>query len=196
MRPISFAIEKELPGSQARAGVLTTPHGDIETPAFIAVSTKANVKGIPASEFKALGVQGTISNTYHLYLSGLDAIEKAGGVGTFMNWGGPTMTDSGGFQVFSLGVGFGKKVSKFLSPEISENKDAGILNQATGHESASPKEREEKSPSPVFWDEDLATTHGKLAIVDEEGVSFSSHIDGTLHRFTPERSIEIQHNRG
>ena len=190
MRPISFAIEKEMSGSQARAGLLHTPHGDIETPAFIAVSTKANVKGIPSSEFKTLGVQGTISNTYHLYLSGLDQIEKAGGVGKFMNWRGPTMTDSGGFQVFSLGVGFGKKVSKF-APEKEE-----ILNGVTGHESASPKEREEKSPMPSVWDEDLATSHGKLAIIDEEGVSFTSHIDGSFHRFTPERSIEIQHKLG
>ena len=97
-----------------------TPHGNIQTPAFVPVATKADVKGIEAAKFYALGIQTIIANTYHLYLSGLEAVEKAGGVGAFMGWSGPTMTDSGGFQVFSLGEGFGKKVSKFL-PEPTEN---------------------------------------------------------------------------
>ena len=196
MRPVSFEIVKAA-GSQARAGVLTTPHGNIETPAFIAVSTKANVKGVSSSAFKELGVQATISNTYHLYLSGLDQVEKAGGVGKFMNWQGPTMTDSGGFQVFSLGVGFGKKISKFAvaevdTPEISPLAPSDSRTRGQSLDSKSPA----SPPAPAVWDEDLATSHGKLAIVDEEGVSFTSHLDGTLHRFTPERSIEIQHRLG
>src|SRR3989338_8768502 len=116
MRPISFEITKSA-GSLFGACVLYTPHGAIETPAFVAVANKANVKGVPSTAFQALGVQGIIANTYHLYLSGLEAIEKAGGVGKFMAFSGPTMTDSGGFQVFSLGVGFGKKISKFLPEE-------------------------------------------------------------------------------
>ncbi len=157
----------------ARAGILRTPHGDIQTPAFVAVGTKADIKGIKASEFKALGVQTLIANTYHLYLSpGEGLIEKAGGVGKFMGFDGPTMTDSGGFQVFSLGEGYGKKLSKFL-PEAAAP-EAGM----------------------AVFDEELATSHGKLAIIDEEGVSFTSHVDGSLHRFTPERSIEIQHKLG
>ena len=82
------------------------------------------------------------------------------------------MTDSGGFQVFSLGEGFGKKVSKFL-PEQASAEEAVAL-----------------------FDEDLATSHGKLAIIDDDGVTFTSHIDGSLHRFTPERSVEIQHKLG
>lgn len=172
MRPVTFAIEKKNPGSLARAGVLHTPHGTVLTPAFVAVATKADVKGVPTARFGELGIQTLIANTYHLYLSGLDAIEKAGGVGKFMGFTGPTMTDSGGFQVFSLGAGFGKKVSKFM-----------------------PEQKSAEEAVSVF-DEDLATSHGKLAIIDEEGVTFTSHVDGSLHRFTPERSIEIQHRLG
>ncbi len=165
-----------------------TPHGSINTPAFTAVATKANIKGIPAAHFADLGVQVVIANTYHLYLSGLDAIEKAGGVGKFMGWGGPVMTDSGGFQVFSLGVGFGKKISKFLSEEQEEKNSF--------RRSAVYLSEEKKFSTPAVFDEDLATSHGKLAIIDEDGVSFTSHLDGTFHRFTPERSIEIQHRLG
>ena len=186
MRPVSFEIEQKHAGTLARAGVLRTPHGEVKTPAFVAVATKANVKGIESSKLSGLGVQTIIANTYHLYLSpGENLVEKAGGVGEFMHFNGPTMTDSGGFQVFSLGEGFGKKLSKFLPPE-----DSSLRRDK--HEPYSS----EKSPPPVFWDEELATSHGKLAIVDEEGVSFTSHLDGTLHRFTPERSIEIQHKLG
>ena len=89
-----------------------------------------------------------------------------------MAWDGPAMTDSGGFQVFSLGEGFGKKVSKIVVTE------------------------EPREPAVAVWDEDIATSHGKLAIVDDEGVTFTSHANGSLHRFTPERSIEIQHALG
>lgn len=176
-RPISFDIEKRGSGL-ARAGVLKTPHGDIKTPAFISVATKATLKGILPRDFAELGVQGIISNTYHLYLSpGEKLIEAAGGIHTFMNFDGPIMTDSGGFQVFSLGEGFGKKISKFSAPDPTEVK---------------PPE----NTAPATYDIDLATSHGKLAIVDDEGVSFTSHIDGSFHRFTPERSIEIQHALG
>jgi queuine tRNA-ribosyltransferase len=86
-----------------------------------------------------------------------------------MGFEGPTITDSGGFQVFSLGEGFGKKVSKFTPEQASPEDGVSV------------------------YDEDLATSHGKLAIVDDEGVTFTSHLDGSLHRFTPERSVEIQH---
>jgi queuine tRNA-ribosyltransferase len=171
VRPVSLTVEKKLP-SGARAGVLHTPHGDILTPAFVPVATKADIKGIESVKFASLGIQTYISNTYHLYLSGLEAVEKAGGLGKFMNWKGPTITDSGGFQVFSLGTGFGKKISKFSADQASPEEGVAV------------------------FDEDLATSHGKLAIVDDEGVSFTSHLDGSLHRFTPERSVEIQHRLG
>ncbi|HWB34358.1 MAG TPA: tRNA guanosine(34) transglycosylase Tgt [Candidatus Paceibacterota bacterium] len=190
MRPISLQIEKELPGSLARAGILHTPHGDIETPAFIAVATKADVKGIEAARLAELGVQGIIANTYHLYLSpGEKIVQIGGGVGKFMTFDRPTMTDSGGFQVFSLGVGFGKKISKFLPDESRKA-------PAKGRDEHDPNSLLQDFSAPAVWDEDLATSHGKLAIVDDEGVSFTSHLDGSLHRFTPERSIEIQHALG
>lgn len=171
MRPVTLTVEKKGPGL-ARAGVLHTPHGTIKTPAFVGVATKADIKGVPAARFGELGLQTIIANTYHLYLSGLDAVAKAGGVAAFMGFKGPTMTDSGGFQVFSLGVGFGKKLSKFLPQEASPEEGLAV------------------------FDEELATSHGKLAVVDDDGVTFTSHLDGTLHRFTPERSIEIQHKLG
>lgn len=173
MRPVSLDIQKTVPGSLARAGVLHTPHGDIQTPAFIGVATKATTKGLGSFMYADMGLQAIIANAYHLYLTpGEDIVAKGGGVGKFMAFEGPTMTDSGGFQVFSLGEGFGKKVSKIGAEEIP--RAAGV----------------------AVYDEDIATAHGKLAIVDDEGVSFTSHHNGSLHRFTPERSMEIQHKLG
>jgi queuine tRNA-ribosyltransferase len=186
-RPISFEITKETPGTLARAGVLHTPHGSINTPAFIGVATKATIKGVQTENFNELGLQGIIANTYHLYLSpGEKLVEKAGGVHQFMHWDGPIMTDSGGFQVFSLGEGFGKKISKLSAAAADSLSPAGgRRGNASEIESAA-----------AVYSEELATSHGKLAIVDDEGVSFTSHLDGSFHRFTPERSIEIQHALG
>lgn len=171
-RPISFDIENTC-GPLARAGTITTPHGDIKTPAFVPVGTKATVKGMTPDQLREAGCQSLIANTYHLYLTpGEKIVERGGCVGKFMGWSGPTMTDSGGFQVFSLGEGIGRKISKFLPETASDEEGLNV------------------------WSEELATSHGKLAIIDEDGVSFTSHIDGSLHRFTPERSIEIQHALG
>lgn len=157
----------------ARAGIVKTAHGEIHTPAFIPVGTKATVKGILPEDLKELGAQVALANTYHLFLQpGDELVKKHGGLHQFMNWSGPLVTDSGGFQVFSLGAGFNKGVSK-----MGESKEVS-------------------SRAPAVFDESILGEHGKLAIVDDEGVSFTSHIDGTLYRFTPERSIEIQHNLG
>lgn len=157
----------------ARAGKIQTAHGDIETPAFIPVGTKATIKGVHPHEMKDIGAQALLANTYHLFLQpGDELVKKHGGLHKFMNWSGPIVTDSGGFQVFSLGEGFDKSVSK-----MGEKKDV-------------------KGRAPAIFDESILGEHGKLAIVDDEGVSFTSHIDGTLYRFTPERSVEIQHNLG
>ena len=173
--PIRFEIVKTSAGS-ARAGVVHTQHGSFNTPAFCNVGTKGTIKGIlPDDLIKIVGTEVALANTYHLFLQpGDEVVAAAGGLHAFMNWQGPLVTDSGGFQVFSLGAGFGKKVSKFA--EV-------VSDQSLGE-------------APTVFDEDLATSHGKLAIVDEEGVSFTSHIDGTLYRFTPERSVEIQHRLG
>lgn len=177
--PITFQIQKKLPNSLARAGVITTPHGDIETPAFIPVGTKATVKSLkPEDLFDVVGAQLALANTYHLYLQpGHDIVKATGGLHEFAGWHKPTITDSGGFQVFSLGSAFGKGVTKFAQ-------DAASANAAA-----------EKAGLNVYSAE-VATEHGKLCIIDEEGVTFTSHHDGSMHRFTPERSVEIQHAIG
>ncbi|MFA5998054.1 MAG: tRNA guanosine(34) transglycosylase Tgt [Candidatus Paceibacterota bacterium] len=173
MSAIDFSIEARAQLRGARAGTLTTPHGVIRTPAFAPVGTKANVKGILPSALTALGAEVVLANTYHLYLQpGEKIVKDAGGLGKFMGWAGPTMTDSGGFQVFSLGAAFGKTISKFVKAEAPEEDTVAV------------------------YDENVASQHGQLAVIDDEGVSFTSHHDGSLHRFTPERSVEIQHALG
>ena len=173
MSAIDFKIEKRAPGSGARAGTLTTPHGVIHTPAFTPVGTKANVKGILPEQLASLGAEVVLANTYHLYLQpGEDIVKRSGGLAKFMSWEGPTITDSGGFQVFSLGAAFGKTISKFIKEDAPLEEGVAV------------------------YDEGVASQHGQLAVIDDEGVSFTSHLDGSLHRFTPERSVEIQHALG
>lgn len=109
---LSFEVGDRLesgPGRHGRTGVIHTPHGDIQTPAFIPVATKATVKTLTPEQIRSTGAQAILSNAYHLYLQpGHDIVDEAGGVSQFENWHGPTYTDSGGFQVMSLGVGFKK----------------------------------------------------------------------------------------
>ena len=110
-----------------RAGTIHTPHGDIATPAFVPVATKATVKAVAPEAVAELGAQAVLANAYHLYLQpGSDVVDEAGGLAAFMNWRGPTYTDSGGFQILSLGSGFKKVLSAHLdgarhrfTPEIS-----------------------------------------------------------------------------
>ena len=112
MSDFNFKIEKKIDGKLGRAGVISTAHGDIQTPAFVPVGTKATVKGITPEMLKDIGAQVVLANTYHLYLQPTDElVAKAGGLHTFMNWKGPMMSDSGGFQVFSRGAAFGKGIS-------------------------------------------------------------------------------------
>ena len=161
----SFDVTHRLDGKPGRAGVIHTPHGDIETPAFIVVGTKATVKAVLPEAVAETGAQAVLANAYHLYLQpGSDLIDEAGGLGRFMNWPGPTFTDSGGFQVMSLGAGF----KKVLAMDTS-----GLQN-----------------------DDVIAEGKTRRAHVDEDGVTFKSHLDGTMHRFTPEVSIGIQHELG
>lgn len=169
-KPIEFTIEKNLAGSLGRAGLLKTLHGEIKTPAFVTVGTKATIKAVTPEMLLDCGAQVVLANTYHLYLQpGDELIRDAGGIRKFMNWHGPTMTDSGGFQVFSLGVAYGKEVSKVI-----KQTDPNFLIPERSKESDTPK----------------------LAKVGADGVSFRSHLDGSLHYITPEKSIEIQHNIG
>ncbi len=114
--PISFEKNKELENGLGRSGVIKTPHGDIETPAFIVVGTKATVKGLTVDMVAQTGAQAVLANTYHLFLQpGERIVAEAGGLHSFMNWSRPIVTDSGGFQVFSLGEAFGHHVSKIAS---------------------------------------------------------------------------------
>jgi queuine tRNA-ribosyltransferase len=125
---------------RARAGVFTTPHGDLPTPIFAPVGTQAAIKTLTPAQVEAVGASLILSNTYHLYLRpGDELIRSMGGIHKFMHWNGPVLTDSGGFQVFSL---------------------------------------------------------AKTRQIDDDGVTFKSHIDGSTHRLTPEKSIAIQENLG
>lgn len=118
---------------KARVGKLKTKHGDIETPAFIPVGTQGTVKALNPQQLKEIGVQVVLANTYHLMLRpGADLIKDLGGLHKFMNWDGPIMTDSGGFQVFSLGIGLEHGVGKFLQEQYSESKPR--LNKVTEEE--------------------------------------------------------------
>ena len=105
----SFEVASSLKGRLGRTGVISTPHGVIKTPAFIPVGTKATLKSVLPESLSDLGAQAVLANAYHLYLQpGPEIVDQAGGLAKFMNWKGPTFTDSGGFQVLSLGVGFKK----------------------------------------------------------------------------------------
>jgi len=175
---VKFQITKKLEGKLGRVGVIETPHGVIQTPAFVTVGTKATVKALTPEQVAGLGAQVVLANTYHLYLEpGHEIVNQAGGFAKFMNWKGPTMTDSGGFQVFSLGAAFGKNITK-ITAETDPNK---MLTEIT--ETA----KSGRGEMPANF---------KPAKVLEDRVIFKSHIDGSTHEFTPERSIEIQHCLG
>lgn len=166
-----FTIEKKLKNRLGRAGSVTTPHGVIETPAFVVVGTKATVKGVTPEQLHDLGAQVILANTYHLYLQPGDArVREAGGLHTFMHWDGPTMTDSGGFQAYSLGTAYAKNYNKFLS--------RSELEKITQGETV------------------LRGTKEQLMRISEEGAAFRSHLDGSKHLLSPEKSIAIQHNIG
>ena len=164
-RGFGFKVEHKLEDRLGRVGQIQTPHGVIQTPAFIPVGTKATLKSVLPESIKDFGAQAVLANAYHLYLQpGSDVIDEAGGVGKFMNWDGPTFTDSGGFQVLSLGVGFKKVIAM-----------------------------DEKT----FQADDVIADHKeRLAHVDDDGVTFKSHLDGAMHRFTPEVSMQVQHQIG
>ena len=137
---MAFEFELIATDGNARAGILHTPRGDIPTPVFAPVGTAATVKAVPPRELHELNVPLILANTYHLFLRpGDELVRDMGGLHEFMSWDAPILTDSGGFQVFSLS-------------EINR--------------------------------------------IDDEGVTFRSHIDGSMKRLTPARSMQIQQNLG
>ncbi len=168
--PLSFSILKNDKKSSARVGIIKTPHGSFSTPAFVTVGTLATVRALSSQDLLDLGVEVALANTYHLHLRpGEKVVKKMGGLHGFMNFQKPFFTDSGGFQVFSLG--FGKehgtgKIGGFFP-------DVGLMKKAANH------------PKGEKW-----------AKVDEDGVSFRNPINGDKSRLTPEISMKIQQDLG
>ena len=165
-----FSFELLAKDKKARAGKLFTPQGSIQTPSFVAVGTQGTVKSVSAEDLHNIGTQVIITNAYHLHLQpGEDLIERMGGLNKFMGWEGPLMIDSGGFQIFSLGIAKEHGVGK-IAPIFPGEQDRG------GH---------------------LGSKKGKsLVRVDDDGVEFISYLDGSRHRFTPERVVEIARKLG
>ncbi len=171
MSGFSFTVTHRDQATRARLGSYRTPHGIIKTPSFVVVGTQASIKAIAPDDLKNIGTQLIISNTYHLHLRpGEGLISQLGGLHQFMGWDGPIMTDSGGFQVFSLGAGNEHGVGKIASIFPDEQTSGGHLHPAARGQS--------------------------LVKLSEEGVEFRSHIDGSKRHFTPESVIEIQRQLG
>ncbi len=165
----NFHIEKEV--GAARLARYTTPHGVIATPNFVAVGTQASIKSLSPEQTQTAGSDLIFANTYHLYLRpGAEVVAAHGGLHRFMNWQAPIMTDSGGFQVFSLGASLEHGVGKIAN--IFPGEEGGVLTGARVGQGKS------------------------LVTVAEDQVQFKSHIDGSLHVFTPEKSIAIQRELG
>ncbi|MGH2541836.1 MAG: tRNA guanosine(34) transglycosylase Tgt [Ardenticatenaceae bacterium] len=176
MNQPGFAFDVHKETGAARLATYTTPHGQIQTPAFVAVGTQATVKAVTPEQVAAAGIQVIFSNTYHLYLRpGAEVVAGLGGLHRFMNWPHPIMTDSGGFQVFSLGA----------SIEHGVGKIANIFPGEAGGVEREP----ERLPQSARPGESLVT-------VEEDRVLFRSHLDGSLHEFTPEKSVAIQRALG
>ncbi|MDR1606711.1 MAG: tRNA guanosine(34) transglycosylase Tgt [Streptococcaceae bacterium] len=160
---LTFEIKRRISNTLARSGTIATPHGEIQTPAYIGAATAATMKTLTNAEINELGAQSILSNTYHLMLRpGADLLAKAGGIHRFMNYDKPIYTDSGGFQVFSLGMAYKKGLD------------------ATSHTTKGSAENAVMSAE-------------QLTKVDKEGVWFKSHLNGDKIFMTPEYSMELQH---
>lgn len=195
MQEFSFSIikkSKEVP--LARVGIIHTPNGDIETPAFIPVATKATIKSILPEDFqKYVAAEACLANTYHLYLEpGNEIVKQHKGFAKMMNYEGPTFTDSGGFQVFSLGSALGVGVSKIAKREDLANDN--IVKTRPENQ----KRTFLNFIKSLFSSNKLFDTKNQKSLVKitEEGVEFRSVFNGSKHFFTPEKSMEIQHDLG
>ena len=163
-----FGFEILARDGAARRGRLRTAHGTVETPAFVAVATQGSVKSVSPSAVRDAGTQILFANTYHLYLRpGAETVARHGGLHRFMSWDGPILTDSGGFQVFSLGAGLEHGVGKVASIFPGEGAGPGASRAGQG-----------------------------MVRVEEERVVFTSHVDGRRHVFTPEISVQVQRALG
>ena len=170
MSAIKFSVTSK--DGAARRGVLTTPHGALRTPAFIPVGTQATVKSLDTADLRRVGAEIVLANTYHLYLRpGTELVKRLGGLHRFMDWDGPILTDSGGFQVFSLGWGLAHGVSKISNIFPDE-----------------PSEKLPKQKRPAG--------KARLMRVGDHVVTFASHLDGSRHELTAESSIKAQQDLG
>jgi queuine tRNA-ribosyltransferase len=172
----AFAITARDASSRARAGVLSTAHGDVRTPAFTPLATKATVKGLLPEEVASLGYELVLGNTFHLLLNpGPELVERCGGLGPFMGWSGPTITDSGGFQVFSMGHGT-------VADEIK-----GRTRGRTG-----ARGRPEHGSGGASGRGQPGEREGAILEIGESGVSFRSYVDGRTRFISPEDSMATQ----
>jgi queuine tRNA-ribosyltransferase len=173
---LTFTTLKKDPKTLARRGELKLYNGTVQTPAFMPVGTVGAVKTLLPQEVKSLGADIILGNTYHLYLRpGHEQIKEYGGIQKWNHWDGPVLTDSGGFQVFSLG---GKNRVTNETPAAPE-----------GAETSTPADQPLRSTKPVY---DADDTDAGLVKIVEEGVHFTSHLDGSKHFFSPENVVDIQ----
>ena len=211
MREFSFEItKKSAEAPLARVGIIHTPHGKIETPAFIPVGTKATIKSVLPEDFqKYVDSDAVLANTYHLYLEpGNKIVKKHGGFARMMNYNGPTFTDSGGFQVFSLGAAMGVGVSKIAKREDLANQN---LEKNLENKNKSLRLKKLFKNNKFFFIDifffkkyrlknkiklNKKKEEKSLVKISEDGVEFRSVFDGGKHFFTPEKSMEIQHDLG
>jgi len=176
---IEFSVIKKSKKSSARLGILRTPHGEVETPSLVPVATLATIKGLRSDEVLATKTQIVISNTYHLHLTpGENIVKAGGGLNKFMNWPRPTMTDSGGFQVFSLGFGRDLGIGKNSVASLKKSKVPG------GSYPGKLERAIEKGHQP------------KGVKITEDGVEFYSPLSGEKMFLGPEESIAIQQKIG
>ncbi|MDQ3099432.1 MAG: tRNA guanosine(34) transglycosylase Tgt [bacterium] len=188
--------------SHARAGVMELNGNIVETPVYMPVGTQATVKSLTPQDLEEIGAQIILANTYHLYLRpGAETIEKMGGLHNFVNWHKPMLTDSGGFQVFSLGYAIEHQVGKIAN--IFPAEKGGVLSLP-----ARIKEELMATPDMQFTGEgehalkpknpnsSAISVDVKLAKIDEDGVTFTSHLDGSKHKFNADISIKTQHKLG
>ena len=170
-----FKFEITHQEGKARVGKLTTSHGVANTPIYLPVGTQATVKALDSRDLLELGAEMILANTYHLYLRpGSKVIDKLGGLHEFMDWKRPILTDSGGFQVFSLGFGIEHEVGKIVNLYGDDLILGNILDA----------------------DSKTIINRTKLCRVEEDGPTFQSHIDGSAHFFPPEKSIQVQAELG
>jgi len=162
---LDLDLGETMPRTRARLGLLECPHGQVETPNFVFCATKAAMKSVTPDMLRAEGTQFILSNTYHLMLApGADVVRSGGGLQRFTGWKGPMLTDSGGYQIFSMGFGS-------VSNEIKSSRGAN------------------RSPDNPGWQQTLLK-------ITEDGATFRSYVDGSLHHLTPEKSVKLQRELG